>query len=251
MNDFDRLLALTDAAQDCNHLAREFIDDFGCIPEFSRDSLAAQGQARERMSYADAHIKGIKQAIKRWDEASDSLCWVSLPQATQGLPVFSVDGRTYTTAYEAARNLADAVLVRYRRIEGFDDTELCRNLAGELFDLAIDETPDFRGFIGRESAAAQDACPLGDGANDVRPLPPVESTPSNVSVSLDAKALAVFIEHPDWKKTQIAAHLKTNPKSLAPKRCPKLTAAIAAHKAPLAPRGSKDRNGNLEAWDEG
>jgi hypothetical protein len=74
-------------------------------------------------------------------------------------------------------------------------------------------------------------------------------------ISLDAKALAVFIEHPDWTKKTIASHLACNEKSLTPKRCPKLAAAIAAHKSPIDPgrrrlRGSKDADGNLEAWEE-
>jgi hypothetical protein len=68
-------------------------------------------------------------------------------------------------------------------------------------------------------------------------------------ISLDAKALAVYVEHPDWTKKRIAKHLGHNEKSLAPKRCPKLTAAIAAHKAPNLPHGVKDAAGNIEAWE--
>jgi hypothetical protein len=71
--------------------------------------------------------------------------------------------------------------------------------------------------------------------------------------SLDARALAVFIEHPDWTKARIAEHLECNEKSLCPGRCPRLTAAIAAHKSPFDPgrrrlRGSKDADRNLDAW---
>jgi hypothetical protein len=73
--------------------------------------------------------------------------------------------------------------------------------------------------------------------------------------SLDSQALAVFIEHPDWTKKKIARHLGRHEKSLCPERCPKLAAAIAAHKSPIDPtrrrlHGSKDSEGKLEAWEE-
>jgi hypothetical protein len=74
-------------------------------------------------------------------------------------------------------------------------------------------------------------------------------------VSLDARAVGVFLDHPDWTKKRIAKLLGCNEKSLCPERCPKLTAAIAAHKSPIDPgrrrlRGSKDSDGNLEAWED-
>lgn len=85
----------------------------------------------------------------------------------------------------------------------------------------------------------------------------VEEQPSETrSVpSLDARALALFIEHTEWTKKQIAQHLRCNEKSLAPRRCPKLDAALKAHRASVDPgsrrlRGSKDAEGNLEAWEE-
>jgi hypothetical protein len=75
------------------------------------------------------------------------------------------------------------------------------------------------------------------------------------NVTLDARALAVFLEHTDWSKKRIAQHLGCNEKSLCPARCPRLAAAIAAHTSTIDPgrrrlRGSKDANGNLEAWEE-
>lgn len=80
-------------------------------------------------------------------------------------------------------------------------------------------------------------------------------TAAKSDVSLDARALGVFIEHPEWTKKRIADHLDCNEKSLAPTRCPKLAAAIAAHKSPIDPgrrhyRGSKDAEGNLEAYED-
>lgn len=80
---------------------------------------------------------------------------------------------------------------------------------------------------------------------------PPKVTPSNLS--LDARALAVFIEHSDWTKKEMAGLLECNEKSLTPKRCPKLAAAIAAKNAADRPprRGSKDSTGTLEAWEDG
>jgi hypothetical protein len=49
----------------------------------------------------------------------------------------------------------------------------------------------------------------------------------------------------------MAKKLGCNEKSLAPKRCPKLDAAIRAHKARPKDliRGTKDASGTLEAWE--
>jgi hypothetical protein len=66
---------------------------------------------------------------------------------------------------------------------------------------------------------------------------------------LDARAVAVFFEHRDWTKKSIARHLRCHEKSLCRKRCPKLAAAIEASKDGNLPRGSKDGEGNLEAWE--
>jgi hypothetical protein len=78
---------------------------------------------------------------------------------------------------------------------------------------------------------------------------------SGPKLSLDARALALFLDHTDWTKKKIADALGCHEKSLSPRRCPRLTAAIAAHKSPIdpdrpRPRGSKDSEGNLEAWTE-
>lgn len=72
---------------------------------------------------------------------------------------------------------------------------------------------------------------------------------------LDERALALFIQDTTQRKTKIAERLGCNDvRSLSKKRCPKLNAAIAAHKAKIDPgstkRGSKDADGTLEAWDD-
>lgn len=74
---------------------------------------------------------------------------------------------------------------------------------------------------------------------------------SSGNLELDEKAVAVFLKHKDWKKKEIAAFLNCHPKSLAPKRCPHLHGAMQAYRKPDLPRGSKDSQGNLEAWDDG
>jgi hypothetical protein len=61
----------------------------------------------------------------------------------------------------------------------------------------------------------------------VQPLPPSKPNVKS-NVSLDARALAVFIEHSDWTKKRIAKHLGTNEKCLA----------------------EQDVDGNLEAWED-
>jgi hypothetical protein len=74
-------------------------------------------------------------------------------------------------------------------------------------------------------------------------------------VPLDIRALAVFVNHQNWSKKQIAEYVGCNDRSLAPKRCPKLAQAIAASRAKIDNngrmiRGSKDDRRNLEAWEE-
>jgi hypothetical protein len=71
--------------------------------------------------------------------------------------------------------------------------------------------------------------------------------------SLEARALAIFIQHSEWTIERIAEELGTNKKCLTRKRCPKLAAAIAAYRAGNAEerrrvRGSKDKEGHLEAY---
>ena len=88
-----------------------------------------------------------------------------------------------------------------------------------------------------------------------KPDPKQTSEMPKRKLSLDARALAVFIEHKEWTKKEIAKHLECNEKSLAPRRCPKLDAAIGAYKSPLdssrrVVRGTKDRDGNIDGYVE-
>jgi hypothetical protein len=74
------------------------------------------------------------------------------------------------------------------------------------------------------------------------------------NMSVEARALAVFFQHPDWTKKEIADEVGCHEKSLAPSRCKKLDAAIKARKSGIDPdhphhRGTKDSEGNLEAYE--
>jgi hypothetical protein len=72
--------------------------------------------------------------------------------------------------------------------------------------------------------------------------------------NLDARALALFFDDRTRTKSDIADLLHVKTQSLAPRRCPKLDAAIRANRAPdpnqRRIRGSKsNRTGNMEAWE--
>lgn len=89
---------------------------------------------------------------------------------------------------------------------------------------------------------------------DATPTPaPTAPESTAVRMSLESRALAVFFENPSLTKKQIAERIGSHEKSLAPRRCPKLAAAMAAHKAPeigrSVRRGSKV-DGRIEAEDE-
>jgi len=89
---------------------------------------------------------------------------------------------------------------------------------------------------------------------------PAESLPAKqletkaaTDLSLDARALALFLDDTRRRKKDIARLLGLkNTQSLAPARCRRLDAAMRAHRAPDPEpvRGTKDRDGNLEAWDK-
>ncbi|MBN2216547.1 MAG: hypothetical protein JW719_04140 [Pirellulales bacterium] len=127
-----------------------------------------------------------------------------------------------------------AIRKRLSDIESFDVDRLCAELTGKSFliDGSDDSGPEIDGGNGPRVTY-----------NDKKELP------------IDASAVALFLEHPNWNKKMIAGHLGCHEKSLAPRRCPKLNAAIRASRAKIDPskkkrRGSKDAVGNLEAWEE-
>jgi hypothetical protein len=97
--------------------------------------------------------------------------------------------------------------------------------------------------------------PIGKPVEPIKPATPAATLPADEpKLPLDMAALGVFLNSPNLKKKQIAKLLKCHPKSLGPKRCPRLNAAIRAYRAPIDPdrrcvRGTKDpEDGTLEAW---
>lgn len=69
--------------------------------------------------------------------------------------------------------------------------------------------------------------------------------------SLDERLLAVLVVHPDWENKQFAQAVGCHVKSITQRKCPRFFAAKASYKSSNLPRGSKDSEGHLEAWDEG
>lgn len=69
--------------------------------------------------------------------------------------------------------------------------------------------------------------------------------------SLEQRAIAILVIHPDWSKARIAKKLKCHPKSLAKGRAPRLDDAIKAYKTRAPPsRGTKAPDGTVEAWED-
>lgn len=107
--------------------------------------------------------------------------------------------------------------------------------------------------IAEFNEALDDAKGQHTESKDEPPADKPASTPDTSQASLDARALAIFIEDTSRKKKNIAKILGLkNTQSLAPARCPKLAAAMRAYHAPDPDqiRGSKNADGNLEAWKE-
>jgi hypothetical protein len=71
------------------------------------------------------------------------------------------------------------------------------------------------------------------------------------TLSLDVRATSLFVASPTLTKREMAEKLQCHDRSLAPKRCPKLDKAMGIYKAkPDVLCGSKDADGNLEAWEK-
>ncbi|HUE13501.1 MAG TPA: hypothetical protein VMR25_05010 [Planctomycetaceae bacterium] len=70
-------------------------------------------------------------------------------------------------------------------------------------------------------------------------------------VSLDLRALTLFADNPSLTNKEIAARLPCHVKSLTRKRCPLLAKARRKTKLPDSEtrRGTKDKTGNVEAWN--
>jgi hypothetical protein len=172
MDDYDRLLALTSAAESCNGAARDFVDTFGRDPQFSR-YLSAEGQpycqpaansqARQRMERAETELDRLQTYIHRWDEAS-AVLWYVARAVGINLPVIELNGATYQTAHEAARYFAEFLITTLSDVEGVSDIE-------QSFDLSRRLSPfksflDLYGRLQAEHHAAAEIVPLSDDGGD-------------------------------------------------------------------------------------
>jgi hypothetical protein len=85
------------------------------------------------------------------------------------------------------------------------------------------------------------------------PQQPQIKPASQQEPSLDERALALFFADRSRTKKEIASLLGVQTQSICPSRCPRLDQAMQAWRAANSrqrPHGSKDKDGNVEAWDE-
>lgn len=163
MDDFDRLLALTRAAEGCNTLVRDFIDYYGDEPEFSRFlsapgqpycQPAANQQAEQHLNNAQWKAERLREEVRRWDHACGVHDAVVRAAVSLRTPVIQFNGATYPTAHQAARYFAEAVSEVLHRVEGYGAIEHSFELARLLADFQ--PMPDYYGQIHQESIAAEE-----------------------------------------------------------------------------------------------
>ncbi len=180
MDDFDRLLALTQAAESCNGSARQFIDYYGDEPEFSRFlsapdqpycQPAADSQARQHMDRARNAAEKMRGYVREWDDASAALDYIN--RVACQWPEFTLfDGTTCLSAHEAARNFASDLAGIFCRVQGWTDIECAFDLARRLADVR--PIPDFYGRITKEHYAASELVelpPLSDEQQGAAAVP--------------------------------------------------------------------------------
>ena len=80
------------------------------------------------------------------------------------------------------------------------------------------------------------------------PETPADTTATNASV--EQRALAVLVNHPDWTVRQIAAEVGTRREYLSSKAWPKFKAARAVIRVSSIPAGTKSKDGTIEAVDD-
>ena len=93
----------------------------------------------------------------------------------------------------------------------------------------------------------------GDGVLAAHELATTETESESREQGLEDRAINIVVKHKGAiSKREIAQLLGCHEKSLAPNRCPRLDAALQAYRDMFdKPRGTKDCDGTLEAWDEG
>jgi len=77
-------------------------------------------------------------------------------------------------------------------------------------------------------------------------LVPIEGDGRQVpDAAISAKALGLLVQHPDWTKLRVAREAGCNPSTLH-----RAIARLSERTAVGIPRGSKDKEGNVEAIDD-
>ncbi len=201
--------------------------------------MAAYSEVYDLEHELEQHYETLSQARDQFAGVSDGLA------RHNGV----LGAQTYASAHEAVLEIARlAVLVLV--LPKIDDRAKWRAAADrqlterwEEVTLSPTASSALRACIRQERAKVI----LHEQRND---LPNTGMPEADESLSLDERALAVFIANPTFTKTKIAKRLSLrNAQSLAPKRCPKLHAAMCAYKAPALPKGSKRADGTIEAWE--
>ena len=73
------------------------------------------------------------------------------------------------------------------------------------------------------------------------------ATDDDPQASVEQRALAVLVNHPDWTVKRIALEVSATREYLSSKSCPKFKAARAAIRESSIPAGTKTKTGEMEA----
>lgn len=151
-----------------------------------------------------------------WHQASDTC--VAIRRACARGQYSTREFVAWSEAHNAFKDLLDTLL--------------------EALEIALEQTEAASGIA-------------GDGAET--PMLAREAQPDNPKWTLDERALAFFLADKNRTKTMIAKLLGVSTQSICPSRCPQLDNAMRAWQEANTSgkiRGRKDKDGNLEAWEE-
>jgi hypothetical protein len=235
-------MGLSDAQrilQDLRHSYRHVIEAHRLLVK-EHGGLFNEGEDEKLNREHKLRIKLLFQWVDKFDKAYEEYCrqdWGSI----LGSPCPELG-----IAAGAISRTADAIRREVAEL-GFLETDYKEN----KLDVLIDHSDLLRGF--QQVSVAKQPTTNSEKRPQISPDRTGE-TIRNPTVSLDARALAVFFENVELTKIEIAKKLGCHEKSLAPKRCPRLSAAIASYKTPVdgtrrAVRGVKTK-GRLDAWEE-
>lgn len=189
------------------------IDQFTVASKAAEDSLGFISTAETRAANGDQTgavlcLNAVKAVALVYTtpirEADPELAAIAEGQVSRHGP----NGPIYYSSIHEAVTALWAVLIALYSQNKIVPADLCDSLGVNISQLRV-------GLV-RERAK------LLSQAQQPNGKPDKDRPASGDSPSLDARALAVFIENPAWSKKRIAEHLNCHEKSLAPSRCPKL-----------------------------